>query len=83
MEIGIYEAKTHLASLIARAENGERITITRHGRPVAILVSPRADDMEKHRKAVDELFRIREELRQAGVKITREEIIAWKNEGRR
>ncbi|MBA2491276.1 MAG: type II toxin-antitoxin system prevent-host-death family antitoxin [Gammaproteobacteria bacterium] len=83
MEIGIYEAKTHLASLIARAEKGERITITRHGRPVAVLTSPKADDMEKHCKAVDALFELREELRRSGVKITRDEIIAWKNEGRR
>lgn len=83
MEIGIYEAKTHLASLVARVERGERITITRHGKPVAVLMSPEANAMEKHRKAVDALFKLREELRQSGVSITREEIIAWKNEGRR
>jgi prevent-host-death family protein len=45
MEIGIYEAKTHFASLVARVEKGERITITRHGRPVAVLTSPEGDAM--------------------------------------
>lgn len=83
MEIGIYEAKTHFARLVARVGKGERITITKHGKPVAVLVSPEADNMERHRKAVEQLFKLRDELRQSGVKITREEIIAAKNEGRR
>lgn len=37
-EVGAYEAKTRLAELLNRVEKGERITITRHGRPVAQLV---------------------------------------------
>ena len=37
-EIGAYEAKTHLPALLRRVEGGERITITRHGVPVAELV---------------------------------------------
>lgn len=36
--VGAYEAKTYLAALLDRVERGERITITRHGRPVAELV---------------------------------------------
>jgi prevent-host-death family protein len=38
--VGAYEAKTHLPELLKRVENGERITITRHGHPVAELVPP-------------------------------------------
>jgi prevent-host-death family protein len=38
--VGAYEAKTHLAELLDRVQKGERITITRHGRPVAQLVPP-------------------------------------------
>jgi prevent-host-death family protein len=38
--VGAYQAKTHLAELLDRVERGERITITRHGRPVAVLVPP-------------------------------------------
>ncbi len=38
MEIGAFEAKTHLSSLLDRVEKGERITITRHGVPTAVLV---------------------------------------------
>ncbi len=36
--IGAYEAKTRLAALLDRVENGETLTITRNGRPVAWLV---------------------------------------------
>ncbi|TVR66326.1 MAG: type II toxin-antitoxin system Phd/YefM family antitoxin [Gemmatimonadales bacterium] len=39
-EVGSYEAKTHLPALLRRVEAGERIVITRHGRPVAELVPP-------------------------------------------
>lgn len=40
--IGAYEAKTHLPRLLDDVEKGERITITKHGRPVAVLVPPNA-----------------------------------------
>ncbi len=33
-----YEAKTHLSALLRRVQNGESITITKHGVPVAKLV---------------------------------------------
>lgn len=38
LEVGAYEAKTNLSRLLERVEGGERITLTRHGRPVAMLV---------------------------------------------
>ena len=31
----VAEAKAHLSELLARVENGEELTITRRGRPVA------------------------------------------------
>ncbi len=36
-QVGVYEAKTHLPRLLEKVESGERITITRHGRSVAVL----------------------------------------------
>ena len=36
--VGAYEAKTHLPKLLERVARGERITITKHGLPVAELV---------------------------------------------
>lgn len=38
MEIGAFEAKTHLSALLERVSKGETITITRHGVPAAMLV---------------------------------------------
>ena len=38
MRVGAYEAKTNFSRLLERVEGGERITLTRHGRPVAMLV---------------------------------------------
>jgi len=35
--VNIYDAKTQLSKLVARAEAGERIVIARNGRPVAEL----------------------------------------------
>ena len=38
--VGAYEAKTHLSQLLERVMRGERITITKHGVPVAVLQPP-------------------------------------------
>ncbi len=37
-EYGIYEAKTKLPELIKQVQQGERVTITNRGQPVADLV---------------------------------------------
>jgi prevent-host-death family protein len=36
--VGAYDAKAHFSELLERVENGEEVTITRHGSPVARLV---------------------------------------------
>jgi len=36
--VGVYQAKTQLPKLLDQVVRGERVTITRHGRPVAMLV---------------------------------------------
>jgi prevent-host-death family protein len=38
LEVGAFEAKNTLGSLLDRVESGEEVLITRHGRPVARLV---------------------------------------------
>ncbi|MCH7957203.1 MAG: type II toxin-antitoxin system prevent-host-death family antitoxin [Proteobacteria bacterium] len=37
-KVGAYEAKTHLPRLLEKVRRGERITITKHGVSVAMLV---------------------------------------------
>lgn len=49
--VGAFEAKTHLPELLERARRGERITITKRGMPVAILV-PAEPRPRKDRKQV-------------------------------
>lgn len=38
--VGAYEAKTHLPKLLNRVAKGEKIIITKHGIPVAVLQQP-------------------------------------------
>jgi prevent-host-death family protein len=52
-EVGAYEAKAHFAQLLNRVMAGEKITITRHGVPVAVLAPVTASDREKIREAVE------------------------------
>ena len=40
--VGAFEAQTHLPQLLQRVADGEEITITKHGKPVARLVPPLA-----------------------------------------
>ncbi len=44
----VSEARANLPDLIRRVEGGDEVTITRHGRPVAMLVHP---DALRHRHA--------------------------------
>ena len=50
MELAIRDAKARLSELVTAARNGERVVITRHGRPVVELIryDPRGGiDFEK------------------------------------
>jgi prevent-host-death family protein len=67
IEIGAYEAKTHLPSLLERVERGERFVITRHGRAVAELVPVAKRDVERVRAAVANIDRLRNRLAKRGV----------------
>jgi prevent-host-death family protein len=42
MQVNVHEAKTQLSRLLELVEQGEVVTIARHGKPVAELVSIRA-----------------------------------------
>jgi prevent-host-death family protein len=53
--IGAFEAKTHLSSLLERVAKGEKITITKHGKPVALLVPIDQRDPERIKAVVQRM----------------------------
>lgn len=84
--VGLFEAKTHLSELIARAERGEEVVITRHNKPVAKIVPIREVSPELYQQrmqAIAEMQAIGREIEAHGGPITREEILQWIREGRR
>ena len=63
----VSEARAALPELLSRVEEGEEVTITRHGRAVAVLVRP---DMLRSRRAgaaLEDAARIHELLTRAAV----------------
>ena len=67
--IGAYEAKTHLPKLLDRVIKGERITITKHGVPVAVLQPPPALRKTEPKKVIAELRKFREKQTLKGLSI--------------
>lgn len=56
LEVGAFEAKNTLGSLLDRVERGEEVVITRHGKPVARLVrSDGGIDSAQARAAFDRI----------------------------
>jgi prevent-host-death family protein len=56
-KVGSYQAKTHLPRLLKRVAQGEHITITKHGVPVANLV-PVEQEPKLTRKAAVEAMKV-------------------------
>ena len=67
--VGAYEAKTHLPKLLERVFKGERITITKHGIPVAILQPPDPAKNVDARSVIVELRQFRDKHRLGGTSI--------------
>ena len=81
--VGIFEAKTHLSSLLDEVEKGAEVTITRHGKPVAKLVQIQAElseeEIAKRREAIK---RLRAMATARAMSVSHEEIKSWIEEGR-
>jgi prevent-host-death family protein len=83
--VGLFEAKTHFSELVARAEAGEEVVITRHNRPVARLVPVNSNgviDAAKRRKAIAAIDKVRRQFADGGVAITPDDIAQWVRDGR-
>jgi prevent-host-death family protein len=76
--VGAFEAKTHLSSLLDRVAEGEEVIITKHGKPVARLVSAAQIDRERVNQAFEKLKLLRKRTTLGG--------LSWRtllDEGRR
>ncbi len=67
--VGAYEAKTHLTQLLDRVAKGEKITITRHGVPVATLQSADLSKKTSVRETIDQLKDFRNGHRLDGISV--------------
>ena len=67
--VGAYEAKTHLPKLLERVLKGERITITKHGVPVAVLQPPLPSRQTEPKEIIAELRAFREKNTLKGLSI--------------
>lgn len=67
--VGSFHAKTHLSALLERVANGEEITITRRGRPVARLVPVTRAGAARASAAVQQLKILRSGNRLRGLSI--------------
>jgi prevent-host-death family protein len=74
-----YEAKTHLPRLIRAAERGETVIITRHGKPVAQL----GPVQDRKREEIAEVIERMKRARALRPKVSVEEILAARDEGRK
>ena len=65
--ISLSEAKAQLAGLVHAAEAGEVVHISRHGKPVAVLLSERAYAVLQHQGESSRLWEAITQWRDAGL----------------
>lgn len=75
--VKVGEAKTHLSELLAKVEAGEEVIIARGNEPIAKLSRIQRD------RDLDGLIAEMRAMRAKRQKATVEEILAWRDEGRR
>lgn len=64
--IGAYQAKTNFSQLIERVSRGERITITKHGVPVALISPVEIKPARKTSEVIKDIKTFRSSLRLEG-----------------
>ncbi len=67
--IGAYEAKTHLPKLLERVARGEKIIITKHGVPVAVLQPIDPKQQSKPEQVIEQIKTFRSGNRLDGISL--------------
>jgi prevent-host-death family protein len=78
-EVQASVAKAKLAELLDEVERGETFVISRHGKAIARLVPEEEVRRADARRALAEIKEMRKYAGRASI----EEILAWRDEGRR
>lgn len=81
--VPIAQFKDKMSEVMAAADAGEEVVITRHGRDYMKLVPLSQDRMERQRAAVNALYALGQEILVKNGPTTAAERRAWINEGRR
>lgn len=77
--VGSYEAKTRLPELLRSVEQGESITITRRGVPIARLVGIE----HRFREDTDTIIARMKRARAGRPSVSAEEVLSARDQGRR
>jgi prevent-host-death family protein len=80
--VGSYEAKTHLPRLLSEVEGGETITITKRGKPIAVLSPARERPKHDVKTVIAEFRAFSRQHALSRVPVSRQDIKAMIEEGR-
>jgi prevent-host-death family protein len=73
------DAKARFSEILSEVEAGETIVITRHGREIAEIQPSKAERQRVIAQARADI----EEMRKTAPRVTAEEILSWRDEGRK
>jgi prevent-host-death family protein len=62
IEVGAFEAKTHLSSLLDKVSRGEEVLITKRGKAVARLVPVEDADQARLGETIAQLLQLRKQV---------------------
>jgi prevent-host-death family protein len=77
--VNLSDARARFAELLEEVERGETLVISRDGEPTADAPSPEDERRAEARKAIAQI----KEARKTAPRVTVEEILQWRDEGRR
>ena len=67
IEVGAFEAKTHLSALLEKVKNGEEILITKRGKAIARLIPAEQANQSEVGSIIDELYSLRKQVKLKGL----------------
>ena len=67
IEVGTFEAKTHLSALLEKVSQGQEVLITKRGEPIARLVPAQRSDRTQVAATIDSVFEFRKGMKLDGL----------------